>query len=186
MKEETLNLIRSKVKKMKKISEEENERNKRIKELEKDSKVEEYLRLRGIKVSEQKETLEIDEDVITGNLYSCYLYSIKDEDTNKIFVYLGTYKSSLEKDIIHSNDIRVSYDDAKAEYRIYQDIESTSSVIIPIKDSIEFERTHKIIYPKGYRTYGEYYKIQKEFFQTAVRENQEEACKLILRKYNSK
>lgn len=186
MKEETLNEIRREVQELKRKNEEINRKNRRIQELERDSKVREYLRLRGIKEQKIKEHLETDEESLVKKVYYRYLHSINENDTNKIYAYLGTYKSSHETDIEHgSNDIRVDYLDPKAEYRIFQDIEQDTQITIPISKCIDFESTHKIIYLEGYRLWGKYYNIQKEFFTASVKSNQEKACELILRKYNS-
>ncbi len=186
MKEETLNEIRREVKELKRKNEEINRKSRRIQELEQDIKVREYLRLRGVKEIRIKEHLETDEDTLVTKVYYKHLRNINENDTNKIYAYLGTYKSSYETDIEHgSSDIRVDYLDPKAEYRIFQDLEQDTQITIPISKCIEFESTHKIIYLKGYRLWGKYYNIQKEFFTVSVKSNQEKASELILRKYNS-
>lgn len=186
MKEETLNEIRREVKELKRKNEEINRKNRRILELEQDIRVREYLRLREIKSLRLKEHLETDEESLIEKVYYKAIRSINESDTNKIYVYLGTYKSSYETDIEHgNNDIRVDYNDTSAEYRMFQDIELDNQIILPIGKCKEFESSNKIIYLSGYRLWGKYYNIQKEFFVNAVKSNQEEACKLILRKYNS-
>lgn len=52
-----------------------------------------------------------------------------------------------------------------------------------IKDCKVFEENNTIINPNGYFKSREYYKIQKEFFITAVKKGQEAARKRILKKY---
>ena len=91
------------------------------------------------------------------------------------------------KDIYHNvvslGDDRVSYDDDRADYRLYQDLEQLASLVINIKDCKAFEENNTIINPNGYFKSREYYKIQKEFFITAVKKGQEAAKKRILKKY---
>ncbi len=187
MKEETLNEIRREVKELKRKNEEINRKNRRIQELEQDAKVREYLRLREIKSMRIKEYLETDIESLVEKVYYRYTRCINVTDTNNIYVYLGTYKSSYDTDIEHgSNDIRVDYNDTSAEYRMFQDIELDSQIIIPISKCKDFESLHKIVYIKGYRLWARYYSIQKEFFTEAVKSSQEKACERILRKYNSK
>lgn len=186
MKEETLNKLRMEVKELKRKNEEINRKNRRIQALEQDSKVREYLKLRGIRETRIIEHLETNEESLVEKAYYSLIRSINEKDTNKIYVYLGTYKSSYESDVIHgSNDIRVDYNDPTSEYRMFQDIELDSQIIIPIDKCKDFESSNKIIYLKGYRLWGKYYSIQKEFFKESFKNGQEEACKLILRKYNS-
>lgn len=186
MKEETLNEIRREVQELKRKNEEINNKTRRLQELEENENIREYLRLRGIKRLRIKGYLETDEEALIPKVYYRYLNSISASDTNKIYVYLGTYKSSQESDVEHGpSDIRVSYQDPKAEYRIFQDIELNSQIVLPISECRRFESSNKIIYLFGYRLWSKYYEIQKEFFTTSVKSSQEEACKLILRKYNN-
>ncbi len=185
MKEETLNEIRRELQELKRKNEEINSKSRRLQELEEAENVKEYLRLRGIKRLRIKGYLETDEKELIPKVYYHYLNSISVLDTYKIYVYLGTYKSSQESDVEHGpNDIRTSYEDSKAEYRIFQDIELNSQIVLPISKCKEFESSNKIIYLFGYRLWSRYYEIQKEFFTTSVKSSQKEACKLILRKYN--
>ena len=72
---------------------------------------------------------------------------------------------------------------AEADYRLYQDLEQFTSIVVNIKDCKAFEEDNTIINPNGYFKSREYYKIQKEFFITAVKKGQETARKMILKKY---
>ena len=187
MKEETLKKIKEEVEELRKKNEEINKKNERILELESDSRVKEYLRLRGIRKLKLASPLKEDVKSLVNKVYYRYTYSINEEDTNKIYVYLGTYKDSLDSDIVHgSNRMKVHYNDPKSEYRIFQDIELDSQIILPISKCEEFERTHKIIYIEGYSLWAKFYQMQIEFFTNAVIYGEKEACKLLLRKYNSK
>lgn len=161
-----------------------NERVKMIKNLEKDSKVKEYLRLTGIDNTDLKQERLSDKKIILS-FYRNYLNKIKENDTNGIYVYMGTYQNSSEIDIIHgSSDIRVDYSSPLADYREYRDIEFPFSVMVPIKKCEQFEKEHIVINPKMYLASNTYYNIQEEFFIRAVKTNQDSALKLILKKYD--
>ena len=58
-------------------------------------------------------------------------------------------------------------------------------VVANCKDCEEFEKSNKVIFPKGYNLCKRYYEIQKDFFIEAITSSEEEACKLILRKNNA-
>jgi len=151
--------------------------------LEKNPEVKEYLGLRDIKLDNSKLIVMRDAKLI-DKIYYHYLYKIKEEETNGIYVYLGTYRYSDYCDIVHSSsDERVDDDSPCANYRLYQDIEQYYGVEIPISKSKEFEDTHTIINPKTQWKQRVYYDIQREFFTTAVKTSQESAKKRILRKY---
>ena len=125
-----------------------------------------------------------DSDIITS-FYHTYLYKIKKDETNNIYVYLGTYRNNDEIDIIHgSNDFKVDYNSPNASYRIYRNIEYPYGESIPISMCDEFEKKHIIIKPNTYLKEKAYYEIQKDFFIESVKTNQESAKQKILRKYN--
>lgn len=153
---------------------------KRVSELLENDTVKEYLELVKImKEQECKRNQECSENDLINNSFYSTLYEI--EETNNIYVYLGTYVSSRECDIVHGNsDIRLGREDPRADYSIYQNVESSDSVTIYINKRDEFEKTHTVIYPKTMLTESFFYAIQTEFFKVAVRESQEAACERIL------
>lgn len=113
--------------------------------------------------------------------------SSSNKKTNEIYLCLGTFISSTESDIEHgSNDIRVRYDDPRAEYRTYIDIENEFNCVnISIKDCSQFEKMHKIIYPKNFLfAMQEYYKIREEFITNSVLYSQESAIAKIMTKHS--
>lgn len=186
MKKELLKEIREEVLNIKKANEERNKRRNRIRELENDESVKEYTKLRGIDTLADFKESTIDDKTIASEIYYRYIHRIDKKDTNGIFVYLGTYRESYESDIVHCNgDIKVGYNNPDAEYRLYQDLEQNSVITVPIKDCEEFEKSNKVIFPKGYNLCKRYYEIQKDFFIEAITSSEEEACKLILRKNNA-
>lgn len=184
MKQELLNLLKEELQSIKKENEEHNKMIKRIKELQKNPDVIEYLKLINLLDGDLKEIKSSDKEIITS-FYHHYLSKIEKEDTNNIYVYLGTYKNNDEIDVVHgSTDFRVNYNSKDANYRIYKNIEYPYVQSIPISMCDEFEKNHIVIKPKSYFKEREYYEIQKDFFTHAIKTNQESAKKMILKKYN--
>lgn len=148
MREELLNKIKEELEKEKKRLVDQIERNKQIKSLISDKNVKEFLNLTGltyqISCTERKATNDIIESI-----YYKYLYQIKDDETNGLYVYMGTYKYTDEIDIVHaSHDIVVPYHAIDANYRLYCNIEKTSSERVLIRNCAEFEKKNTIINPK--------------------------------------
>ena len=184
MREELLIKIREDLENEKKRLKEYNDKVKRIKELMKDESVKEFLDLTCIdyKVGNTKKMVT---DDIIASIYSSYVYRIRENETNGLYVYLGTYRYNDEMDIVHgSNDYRVSYDSPNADYRLYQNIEQWGCEQVLIKKCEEFEKTHTIINPKIAFSNKAFYEIQSDFFVRAIKDNQKSAKKMILRKYS--
>lgn len=183
MKEELLIELKQELQNRKIENQEHNAKIKRMKELEKDPNVKEYINL--IKILEDDLNLiNISDKKLILSYYSWYLNKIKDSETNKIYVYLGTFKYNDEIDIVHgSRDFRVKDDYKDADYKIYRNIESDRNVDIPIGKCEEFEKNNIIIKPKTYLNGKEYYNIRDDFFVASIKTNQESAKKLILKKY---
>lgn len=121
MKEDTLNQIKNEVEMTKLNIEKNNEMVKRIKELEKNRYVREYLSLVGLSNTKQKFITDTDDEIIS-QIYDKYIHRIDERDTNGIYIYLGTFRYSSTADIVSLGDDRVSYDDDRADYRLYQDL----------------------------------------------------------------
>lgn len=65
----------------------------------------------------------------------------EENETNKIYGYLQIYKYTDEIDVVHSAvDERKKYNDPKANYRMYRDLEQYDTLILSIKDSSVFEK----------------------------------------------
>ena len=182
MKEDTLNQIKNEVEIAKLNIEKNNTMVRRMKELEKNRYVKEYISLVGLPKNKQKFITDTDDEIIS-QIYGRYIHRIDERDTNGIYVYLGTFRYSSATDVVSLGDDRVSYDDDRADYRLYQDLEQFASMVVNITDCKAFEENNTIINPNGYFKSREYYKIQKEFFITAVKKGQETARKRILKKY---
>lgn len=160
-----------------------------IEEYEQHPVVKKYLQL--IKLYEENTTgrmYEFDKKTDSDLLYSS-LCSVRINETNNIYVYMGTFEKSYECDIEHgANDYRVNKDDPNADYRIYRNLELMSyqdeyEVEVEIHDCEKFEQEHIVIYPQGTCLYDQYYnQLRNEFFETAISESQETAVERVLAK----
>lgn len=184
MKEELLIKIKEDLEKEKKKLGEEIEKNKRIKELMNEKNIKEFLDLTGLKYEVGSTKRKATNDIIESMYYK-YLYQIGEDETNGLYVYMGTYRYTDEIDIVHgSHDIRVLYDSIDADYRLYRNIEKTSSEQVLIKYCDEFENANIIINPKVAFNEKMFYEIQKEFFIRAIKDSQESAKRMVLRQYS--
>ena len=153
---------------------------KKITKLEEDEKIKEYITLKKrLEQVDYKKIIGETDSQILDSTFNSYKYMI--DDTNEIYVCLGTFMLDNICDIVNGpSDIRLDRDDSRAEYRIYRNIENNYSEQIPIRKCEEFEKTHKVIIPNTTSIERYYYELQKEFITLAVTEGQEKACKKIL------
>lgn len=187
MKEETRNSIIEELKSKKSRILEHNRKVDRILELNKDPNVAEWISLR--QELDNFDKINVSDDELIRSNYSNYLYGIDKEDTNKIYVYLGTYKYSNSSDGIrgYDSDISVDYNSLDADYRIFNDIElrDCDSIIVPIEDCEDFEKDNRIIYLKqGDRYLGRFYALQRDFFTDVIKYGQDTAVTRVLSKSN--
>lgn len=153
-----------------------------IKNLEETETVKKYLSL-----TEKLDSIKFKKNLLVSDMelldlsFRSYCYSIR--STNNIYVCLGTFMLDSCCDIVHGpSDIRLKYDDPRAEYRIYRNIEDGYSKQIPIRKCALFELNNKVIFPQTSKTDKFYYELQREFISTMIKHGQEEACKRILTK----
>ena len=103
------------------------------------------------------------------------------KETNGIYVCMGTFMMENNSDVIHGpRDIRLKYDDPRAEYRYYKNLEDGMVEHVSIKRCPQFELMHKVIFPQTTNTEKFYNDLQMEFIKMCIVENQEEACRKIL------
>lgn len=118
-----------------------------------------------------------DEDLLHSAITSVII-----NDTNNIYVYMGSYIKSNG-----SSDCRVKKDDPQADYRLYRNLELMAyqegyEISVPINECKNFEEKYMVIFP--YKTYSNdqyYLKLRRIFFDTAVLEGQEKAFEKIKR-----
>lgn len=102
-------------------------------------------------------------------------------NTNNIFVCLGTYKHSKDTKGINQLLYTVTnHDDEEAEYSEYADIEKDISECfqVDVKLREQFEKNNSIIYIDPFNR-TEFYKVQHEFFKSAMENGQEKTVKTI-------
>lgn len=185
MEEEILKQIKKEYKKEKKEKERCQSIQDRIDELKENPYVQEYLTL----INKSKEIdmdylLDKTEQQMIMSAFNQRIYEIK--ETNKIYVYLGTYQRGIGCDIEHGvNDYRVFRYDEKADYVEYRDLESRCSIEIPINDAFAFEKNNHIIIPDTFLTENYYYRLQECFIEDLVKNGQKKAVCKILKKCKS-
>lgn len=159
MQEKILEDIRNEIETRKNLA---NKKRNRLIELEKDEKVKEYLKLREIGKSNIKE-YKIDEDKVIMDMFFNEFLDENDE-TNNIY-YETDYAESDSK-----NKDRYMF--------LYTDIENGKKEFVNVDNVAEFENTHNVL-----ETEVGYNKVQEEFIIDAVKNNQEDAVKRIIKKY---
>lgn len=155
--------------------------------LEQNPTVKKYLELvNRYKKNTTGRMYEFDKKTDDDLLYSS-LCSVRINETNNIYVYMGIFQKNYECDIEHgSTDYRVNEDDPNADYRIYRNLELMAyqddyEIEVRIDDCERFEQEHIVIYPQKTSLCDQYYlKIRDEFFETSVYESQENALEKVL------
>lgn len=178
-------------------------RNEAKKEIARLKKYNEYAKLRN-QLAEQEEIKkelglsyrgdlwlpEKTEEDIIKSIYQKHIGEIEEEDTNEIYYYDGTYKyvydSWIESYGLGPIEELVDRDDPEANFRRYSNIEGIYSYTFGLKEADEFEKTHTVIYTaEADKEDGSLYRITDDFVITAVKESQEKAKSLVLKKYNT-
>lgn len=117
-----------------------------------------------------------DQDIILS-IYKKYIVQIKENDTNKIYVYMGTYIQDYYDQSECSFDKEVDMNNPNATHRIYRNLEGLLEKCIKIEDCDVFEKNNIVLFV------DDFYEIEKEFLSTSVKENQEKAIQKVLKKY---
>lgn len=163
MTEELLKEYRRIVERKKMGLEEQNQKIDRIRELEKDEKVKEYMELRNLSKCHAMK-LPIDDGV--------YYRAFNECKPSTGFITNGIYVLSYSGKYINKFKIR--------EFRQYIDIESFYEVLISSEGIDSFEDKHTIL--EGVDLID----AQKEFLKLVVEKDQEEAVKIMSKKYGKK
>jgi len=182
MKDEILDKIKKSALEKRRDTDEFNRKVSRILELQENPLVKEYSTLLNSIVGNPRFIVLEDSDIY-DLAYRQHSKEILPEDTNGIYVFMGTF-------MYNSNtggyEVRVSDDDPKANYRKYWDIELGSVTSVDVFYSEAFEATHTIIKGKEKDEIQLFRRIQNEFIKESIEQNQDTAIKLILKKYNDK
>ncbi len=104
--------------------------------------------------------------------------------TNHIYVYMGSFKYDSESDIVHGPGvIQVPDDNPNFSWKDYKDIELTNSDATQqiYKHNVEkFEAENTILYaPEDMDPRDFYDQVRLIFFETAIKESQEEAVRKV-------
>jgi len=155
---------------------------KQLERLEQTKTVQKYLDLlEKTKNYDFQKMIDYKDDALLDMAFQRNLSSIK--DTSKIYVYLGTFVLSDECDIVHGPyGIRVKYDDERADYRKYKDLESYFAIEMPIKKCADFEKENTIIFPSVLNLESSFNQVQRDYLQIALEKGLEKARKHVLTK----
>ena len=155
----------------------DNKRKKRIKELLNEPTVKEFLNLSGLDFDENLSTLVTERDIIVSELLEKYKeFELNPEDTNKIYLCRGKNYLGVLRNGIYQLDIIGKSESVKCGW--YCNIESEiDNYLIPIEECDEFERNHTVIF------HSDFGRVQTEFITCAVNNSQENAVKMVLKKY---
>lgn len=156
--------------------------------------IEKYRKILELKsdISELENTKEVRTYLKAINEYNNLSFDnsidlIKMHPMDKIYVYMGTYKYTTEKDVEHPvRDCEVNKYDESADYSLYYNLEKNTyspgfSIQISLQERSKFEKDNLIIFPK--RTLNrerQFYNIQRYYFETSVLESKEVALKKVL------
>lgn len=110
---------------------------------------------------------------------------IEEENSNKLLVYVGTYK--VDKYVTKAVELLTYENDPKAKYKRYIDVETGKSINVNMDSVQEFEETHKVIYREVVVEnimlhYQNYQDVRDEFFEDVITEPQD---KVVLKLVNS-
>ena len=190
MKNENLQLIRTEYKKLKEEKQVVAQILENIKRLEQILKIKNQQILAAPIYSELvSRCKQTDEDLIVDVLENSV--SFEGDETNNIYVYMGTFKKMECSDNYLSMFCETYYDDSTADYRIYRNLELPSThlkreINVALKDCGNFEKENIVVYSSDKNLMKNFYNLQAEFLLTAINESQEKAVERVLAKSQNK
>ena len=116
---------------------------------------------------------EIDEDSYEDTaleVFKSHINEIRKNDTNKLYVYMGTYM-----DDYNGNIVKVDRNSEYATYSLYKDIELNSTISVEIHECDYFEQRNRVLT-------GNLDKIRKEFIVKSLDKGQEYSCEELIRR----
>ena len=172
---------------LKELVTEEVKRRERIEKLLESDLIQEYIKITNTKVNklDSKNIREILKQILLS-------YSIT--KTNEIYVCTSAYY--LDYDIIYQDTIYhqkyVEMNSHRATHKIYTDIESGEKISATKElDAngkgqliLNFEQNNIVLNPYNtYQNWNGYYEVKFDFFETAIKDGQAKAKRLVLTKY---
>lgn len=120
-----------------------------------------------------------------GILSAILNQNISEENTNNIYVYIGTYDYSSDCDIVHgSSVIQLPDDSLDYGWKVYKNIELNywnASKEITKRELSQFKSENTILYaPKGIDPEKFYIQIRTAFFEELMKVGQENALEKVL------
>ena len=111
--------------------------------------------------------------------------NIKEENSNKLLVYVGSYK--VDKYVTKAVEVLTYENDPKAKYKRYIDVETGHQYNVNMDTVQDFEETHNVVYREVVMNnitlyYQNYQDVQQEFFEGVLSEPQD---KVVLKLVNS-
>ncbi len=111
--------------------------------------------------------------------------TIKEKNSNKLLVYVGTYK--VDKFVTKAVELLTYENDPKAKYKRYIDVETGKSINVNMDSVKSFEETHNVIYREVVMEnimlhYQNYQDVRDEFFEGILSEPQD---KVVLKLVDS-
>lgn len=110
---------------------------------------------------------------------------IKEETSNRILVYVGTYK--VDKYVTKAIEVLTYENNPKAKYKRYIDVETGHQYNVNMDNVKEFEETNNIVYRNVSMNnimlhYQNYSDVRNEFFEGILTEPQEKVVLKLARK----
>lgn len=119
------------------------------------------------------------------NVFKKYLNNISDEETNHIYMYMGSFKEGK-----NGKQIFEEKDSSEKDFSCYKNIEMFRETKIRREFSEEFEQNNTILVPeeysKDYSYEEEYLKKQREFIEKSLQTSQLEAKNYLVKTYSKK
>ena len=108
---------------------------------------------------------------------------IDEENSNKLLVYLGSYK--VEKFPTGATEILTYDGDPKAKYKRYIDVETETLYNINMDEVADFEENHNVIYREvvmnNFNLYNQnYLDVRRQLFEGLLSETQDKVVKKLI------
>lgn len=134
---------------------------------------------------EYKNALQRLKDEKKASLVASSKVEIDEENSNKVLVYVGTYK--VDKFVTKAIEVLTYDNDPKAKYKRYIDVETGHQYNVNMDTVNEFEASHDIVYREVVMNnimlhYQNFSDVRREFFEGITKDSQEN---VVLKLINS-
>lgn len=128
-------------------------------------------------LNNREEYYDSNYEILERTLEKCsaWGYGINPSETNHIYVYVGSYLFGRT----------VPYDYTGDHWRLYKNIEAIDAMRISSKEFKKFHEDNTVLFaPEGMDPNEFYKQVRQTFFETAIEKGQEEAIKVIIKRYH--